>query len=307
MTATFARSASHVRSESRWMVWAWSGVIANVHSAAAEPRATEGPEGVAGLGQVEAEVGQRQQHDQPRLRDAEPTSARRLAHRDQGPEEGRREHEGEDEVEGEVPAHERVGERVGRPDAAGPGRGQQVVGLGRLELPAGEHRGAVGVRRALDAQQEGADLAEGDRGHQEQRGQPDRDQGNRLPVAGSRVLHAHRVFARVDAPYMVTSEGLKDAAGEPPPRPRDPAARGPGVPGPGGRAAVPARGRRDRGTPRHPAARRPGHRRGGAADGDRALHLPGLRDHRQRGPPGGRRRRRAVRWPRASTASGWPC
>ena len=44
-------------------------------------------------------------------------------------------------------------------------------------------------------------------------------------------------------------------------RPGDPAARRPGLPRPGRRAALPARRRRHRRPPRHPAARRPRHRR----------------------------------------------
>ena len=58
-----------------------------------------------------------------------------------------------------------------------------------------------------------------------------------------------------------------------------------------GRAAVPALRRRHRRPPRHPGARRARHRRRGAADGRRAVRLPGLRHHRVRGPAGRRRRR----------------
>ncbi len=80
----------------------------------------------------------------------------------------------------------------------------------------------------------------------------------------------------------------------------------PGVPGPGRRAAVPARRRRRRGPPRHRRAGRARHRRGGPADRRRPVRLPRLRHHRRRRPAARRRRpaRRAGPGPRRDLAGG---
>lgn len=84
--------------------------------------------------------------------------------------------------------------------------------------------------------------------------------------------------------------------------PGHPPARASRLPGTGGRAAVPARGRGDRGAPRHPRARRTRDRRCGRADRGRTVRVPRLRHDRVGGPPRGCRGR--ARRPRAGRRRG---
>ena len=104
---------------------------------------------------------------------------------------------------------------------------------------------------------------------------------------------------------MVVTRRVERASGAAP-RPGDPPARRPGLPGAGRRAAVPARRLRDRRPPRHAAARRPRHRRARCWHAGQPVHLPGLRHHGLGRPPGRRRAAGAARSPRASPGSGWP-
>ena len=156
-------------------------VLRDVELAAEPPEAAgHGPARVAGLEEVRQRVedGWCDHQREPRG----PVGVT-PAHRRQGAVEDTPQDDREQQVEGEVPAHERAGQPVGRPHALVARRGHEVVDVPELQVPTGEHRGPVGVRRALDAQQEGADLAEDHQTHHGQSAQPDGEDGERLPVA----------------------------------------------------------------------------------------------------------------------------